>query len=190
MTGHPGRVLLTTDRMALRRITPDDAPLLLGLDADPEVMRHITGGRPSAPAEIDRRIRTYQEWYRSRPDRGYWIAEEADGAFAGWFHLRPPRGGDPAEPELGYRLARSRWGRGLATEGSRALLDTAFADPSVRRVLARTMAVNTASRRVMEKIGMRPVRTFREPGPPIPGSEHGDVEYALTRAEHERRPEG
>ncbi|WP_017537511.1 GNAT family N-acetyltransferase [Nocardiopsis halophila] len=52
------------------------------------------------------------------------------------------------------------------------------------------MAVDTASRRVMEKIGMRPVRTFREPGPPIPGSEQGDVGYALTRAEHGQRPAG
>lgn len=181
MTEHPGRVFLATGRMALRRITPGDAPLLLGLDADPDVVRHITGGRPSEPAEVDRRIRAYQDWYRSHPDRGYWIAEEADGAFIGWFHLRHPRGGDPAEPELGYRLARSHWGRGLATEGSRALVAAAFADPSVRRVLARTTAANTASRRVLEKIGMRPVGA---------ADEHGDLEYALTRAGHERRPTG
>lgn len=185
------QVFLTTDRMVLRRITPEDAPLLLGLDSDPEVMRYLTGGRPSAPSEVDRNIRTYQEWYRTSPDRGYWIAQDAgDGAFLGWFHLRHPRGGDPAEPELGYRLARAHWGRGLATEGSRALLGTAFADPSVRRVFARTMAVNTGSRRVMEKLGMRLVRTFALDAPPIPGSEHGEVEYALTRADHERAGAG
>ncbi|MDA2803876.1 GNAT family N-acetyltransferase [Nocardiopsis suaedae] len=186
MDGADMQVFLTTDRMALRRITPDDAPLLLGLDSDPEVMRFLTGGRPSTPEEIDRNIRRYQEWYRSSPDRGYWIAQDTDGAFLGWFHLRHPRGGAPAEPELGYRLARAHWGRGLATEGSRALLSAAFADPSVRRVFARTMAVNTGSRRVMEKVGMRPVRTFALDAPPIPGSEHGEVEYALTREDRDR----
>lgn len=180
------QVFLTTDRMVLRRITPDDAPLLLGLDSDPEVMRYSTGGRPSAPADIDGDIRRYQEWYRAYPDRGYWIAQDTGGAFLGWFHLRHPHGGDPAEPELGYRLARAHWGRGLATEGSLALLGTAFAAPSVRRVFARTMAVNTGSRRVMDKLGMRLVRTFALDAPPIPGAEHGEIEYALTRADRER----
>jgi RimJ/RimL family protein N-acetyltransferase len=46
------------------------------------------------------------------------------------------------------------------------------------------MVVNVASRRVMEKAGMRLVRTFTQDWPyPIPGDEHGDVEYAVTRAE-------
>jgi RimJ/RimL family protein N-acetyltransferase len=54
----------------------------------------------------------------------------------------------------------------------------------VARVRAETMVVNVASRRVMEKAGLRYVRTFHQEWPdPIPGDEEGDVEYALTRAE-------
>ena len=88
--------------------------------------------------------------------------------------------------ELGYRLRRSAWGRGLASEGSRALVDHAFRVLGARRVVAETMAVHTASRRVMEKDGLRLVRTFRADWPDaIPGDEHGDVEYALTREEWE-----
>ena len=50
------------------------------------------------------------------------------------------------------------------------------------------MAVNTASRRVMEKAGMRLVRTFHQEWPDrIEGDEHGDVEYALDRADWERQ---
>ncbi len=60
----------------------------------------------------------------------------------------------------------------------------AFGDPQVERVLAETMAVHAASRRVMEKAGMRRVRDFRADWPDrIPGDEHGDVEYAIERRE-------
>jgi RimJ/RimL family protein N-acetyltransferase len=111
----------------------------------------------------------------------------ATGQFLGWFHLRPPEGAPVDEPELGYRLRRSAWGQGYATEGSRALIHKAFSELGARRVFAETMAVNSASRRVMEKAGLRLVRTFRRPWPdPIEGDEHGEVEYALSKAEWER----
>jgi RimJ/RimL family protein N-acetyltransferase len=51
----------------------------------------------------------------------------------------------------------------------------------VQRVIATTMTVNSGSRRVMEKVGLRYVRTFHLDWPdPLPGSEHGEVEYAIT----------
>ena len=57
----------------------------------------------------------------------------------------------------------------------------------MRRVVAETMVVNAASRRVMEKAGLAYVCTFHQPWPyPIEGSEHGDVEYALRKDEWER----
>ena len=99
--------------------------------------------------------------------------------------------GDPDEVELGYRLRRSAWGKGYATEGSRALIHKGFTELGVRRVVARTMAVNTASRRVMEKAGLMHVRTFYPERPdPIEGSEQGEVEYALTEADWGRREAG
>lgn len=89
---------------------------------------------------------------------------------------------------MGYRLVRSLWGRGYATEGSRALVDKAFTDLGVERVVATTMTINLGSRGVMEKVGLTLVRTFHESWPdPIDGAEHGDVEYALSKAEWERR---
>ena len=63
-------------------------------------------------------------------------------------------------------------------------MDYAFADLGARRVVAECMAVHTASRRVMEKAGLRLVRAFHQDWPVrIEGDEHGDVEYALTREE-------
>ncbi len=65
-----------------------------------------------------------------------------------------------------------------------ALIAHAFDDPRVRRVWAETLVVNSASRRVMEKVGMHKVRTFTPERPhEIPGAEHGDVQYAITRVQ-------
>jgi Acetyltransferase (GNAT) domain len=77
---------------------------------------------------------------------------------------------------------------GYATEGSRALIRKGFTELGVRRVVAETMVVNVASRRVMEKAGLTLVRTFHAAWPyRIEGGELGDVEYALDRADWEGR---
>jgi RimJ/RimL family protein N-acetyltransferase len=169
---------VTTARLALRPITTDDVDLMVELDADPEVMRFINGGRSTPHDEAERIVQ------RSLGHR--WVAFERDrDAFVGWFGLRPA---GAHERELGYRLRRAFWGRGLATEGALALIDAAFTAVDTRRVWAQTMTVNLASRAVMERCGMRFVRTFHLEWPePIEGTEHGDVEYELTRSEWERR---
>jgi RimJ/RimL family protein N-acetyltransferase len=180
-------VFLETERMVLRRFTPADADNLVELDSDPEVMHFITGGRPTSREEIENEILpAFLGYYERSAGYGFWAAiEKSTGRFLGWFHLRPPPdGGHPEEPELGYRLGRSAWGRGYATEGARALIRKAFTELCARRVYAETMAVHTASRRVMEKAGMRFVRAFHQPWPDrIAGDEHGDVEYELRRAD-------
>lgn len=175
---------LETDRLILREFTTDDLDDLVELDSDPAVMHHITGGRGTPRAEMADEVLPYWLAFYARGEGfGFWAAiERTTGAFLGWFHLRPGHDG----AELGYRLRRPFWGRGYATEGSRALIRKAFTELGVQRVYAETMVVNTASRRVMEKAGLRHVRTFHADWPDrIPGDEHGDVEYALTRAEWE-----
>jgi RimJ/RimL family protein N-acetyltransferase len=81
-----------------------------------------------------------------------------------------------------------RAGKGYATtEGSRALVDKGFVDLGVR-VVASTMVVNVGSRRVMEKAGLKLVRTFHQPWPDeIGGEEEGDVEYALHRSKWQQQ---
>jgi RimJ/RimL family protein N-acetyltransferase len=123
-----------------------------------------------------------------RLDRlGTWAAESADnGEFLGWFCFRPDPGGDITNIELGYRLSRSTWNKGYATEGSRALITMGFTTLGVQRVHGHTMTVNAASRRVMENCGLTLVHTVPYDGPDadlIDGAEHGEVEYALTKPE-------
>ncbi|MCH0543378.1 GNAT family N-acetyltransferase [Streptomyces sp. MUM 203J] len=185
---------LETPRLALRPFTDTEADTdrVHALHNDPEVMRFINGGRPVSRETI--RAETLPRLLHDHPcfgTRGYWAAEErTTGTFLGWFEFRPPADDDPAVAELGYRLNREAWGRGYATEGSRALIRHGFTTLGVRRVTAETMTVNTRSRRVMEKSGLTCLRHFTGDWPdPIPGSEQGDVTYVLTRGDWEaRRP--
>ncbi|MGW4968157.1 GNAT family N-acetyltransferase [Nonomuraea sp. NPDC004186] len=176
-------IYLETGRLVLRRFTESDAGHLFTLHNDPEVMEFLNGGKPT-PREV-----IVGKTLPAFIATGFFAAiEKPSGAFLGWFHLRAPKGTPDDEPELGYRLHKSAWGRGYATEGSLALIDKAFRELGARRVYAQTMAVNVRSRRVMEKCGLRFTRTFHlEWEDPLPGAEHGEVEYELTRAEWETR---
>ncbi|MEU2834379.1 GNAT family N-acetyltransferase [Streptomyces lavendulae] len=175
---------LETDRLVLRAFTTADTDHLLALDNDPEVMRFINGGRPTSREAIE--TRTLPRLLHDHPcweTRGYWATlEKATGAFLGWFEFRPLEEHSPAVVELGYRLNLAAWGHGYATEGSRALIRKGFTELEVERVTANTMAVNSRSRRVMEKSGLSFLRHFTGDWPEaIGGSEHGEVEYELTR---------
>src|SRR5437899_2298363 len=170
---------IETARLLLRPITAGDVDLLVDLDSDPAVMRFINGGEPSPRAEVERIVQ------RSLGHR--WIGfDRATEEFIGWFGIRPSH---KNVRELGYRLRHTAWGKGLATEGSQALIAAAFIRLGAERVWAQTMAVNTASRRVMERCGLRFVRTFHTgwgDGEAIEGFELGEVEYELTKTDWEK----
>jgi RimJ/RimL family protein N-acetyltransferase len=178
-------VYLDTERLALRRFTADDADLLIELDSDPAVMRYLTGGEPTAPEVIREGhlpsiLAGYDKW---GGQLGLFAAHEKDaGAFIGWFTVRPEPDGPANEVELGYRLRQAAWGRGYATEGSRALVRRAFTELGVSLVWAETMTVNHGSRAVLDKLGMTLVDSI--PTPPdmlmVEGAEAGGVRYEIT----------
>ncbi|MFI2644478.1 GNAT family N-acetyltransferase [Streptomyces sp. NPDC018610] len=183
---------LETERLVLRRFTADDADLLTELDSDPAVMRYLSGGDPTPPEVIRERhlpniLAGYEKW---NGDLGLFAAHEKDGgAFIGWFILRPEAEGPLDEVELGYRLRQSAWGKGYATEGSRALLGKAFTELGVRVVWAETMSVNRGSRNVMEKLGMTLAEAIPVPSDmmAVEGSEHGGVRYEITEEQWKQR---
>jgi len=173
------RPRLRTERLDLEPLTSEHLELLAVLDSDPEVLRFIWGRALSREESLHHSARRIDPEGEAR-GIGAWIGLEA-GHFVGWWTLqRDDTDRDTAE--LGYRLRRSAWGRGLATEGSRALLDHAFRTLGLPRVWAGTMAVNSGSRGVMEKLGMRHVGTeVRQWDDPLPGAELGEVRYEITR---------
>lgn len=171
------------DRLRLEPVADEHLGLLVGLNADPVVMRHIRG-RAATPAE------THAEWEQRRGPQsdharglGYWVGF-VDGGFVGWWSASS-FATDPSTSGIGYRLPRAAWGAGLATEGARLMVDQAFTVPEVRRVVASTMAVNAGSRAVLAKAGLRHTDSWvREWEEPVPGWEHGEVLYELSREEY------
>ncbi len=168
----PEGVVLQTSRLILRRFqdTPEDAQLLLDLDADPEVIRY-TGPGLTTLAEARTKLRDQLlPAYARSPVRGFLAAHNHSSVeYLGWLLLRPStehrfaeEAGwtQPAEIEMGYRLKRSAWGHGFATEGARALIDLAFSDSSVTAVVAHALITNSASIHVMKKCGLRADREF------------------------------
>lgn len=184
------QVFLETDRLVLRRFTEADVDNLFALDSDPDVMRFLGDGTP-APRDVIQNevLPKFLHEYERFAGYGFWAATlKSTGEFLGWFEFRPREGGSLDEVELGYRLRKSAWGRGYATEGARALIRKGFTELGVQRVVATTMTVNSASRRVMEKAGLSFVRTFHQSWPNyIQGAEHGDVDYALSKADWEQQ---
>ena len=193
-------IRIDTQRLLLRPFTEADLDDLAALHGDSSVMRYIDDGRP-VPAEVVAAktlpgiLRQYTELPSGLGSRA--IIEKATGDFVGWVSLAPASSvglsvdlsvdftvGSAAGLELGYRLRPTKWGTGYASEAARAVVDFAFGQLGAERIVATTMTVNVGSRRVMEKAGLHHVRTFFEEWPTyIPGAEHGDVEYALTRSD-------
>ncbi len=176
---------LRTPRLFMREFTLADFDLIMALHSDPEVMWFITKGEPATAEQVRQFLDRAIETYPHNPGYGLWPAfRRDDGSFVGWFALSPTHGLPADQPELGYRLARSAWGSGFATEGSGELIARAFTASDATRIWAETMAVNVRSRSVLAKLGMRHVDTwYGEWDDPIPGSEQGEVIYEITRAE-------
>jgi RimJ/RimL family protein N-acetyltransferase len=158
----------------------------MALERDPEVMRFLTGDRLVTEAE-GRLDDTFLQPRGTEPH--VWTARRATtGSFVGWFCLWPE---EETVAELGYRLCRAEWGKGLASEGASALVNWGFDSAGYAMITASTMAANRASRRVLEKCGFGHVGTVQvDWAEDIPGGEQGEVRYALARSGWARGPRG
>jgi RimJ/RimL family protein N-acetyltransferase len=177
------QVILQTERIRLVPLSDEHLEHEVELDSDPEVMRYLGRARTRAEVEVmhGRRLAAAKRV----AGLGFW-AGFVEGAFVGWWILEPPERADQGpiegQAELGYRILRRHWRKGLASEGARELIRHGFEDLGLTRIFAETMAVNAGSRATMAAIGMQYVRTFH-PGweEPLPGTELGEVEYAISR---------
>lgn len=155
------KIHLETERLVLREFTLDDIELLVELDSDPDVMRYLTNGLPQDEAVQRQFIERIKVGYANHPGFGFFAAlEKPSLEFVGWFHYRPDYSA-PEYMEIGYRLKKSAWGRGLATEGSLALIDQGRTI-GVTLVSGRAMKANQASLHVLEKLGLKRVEEYEE----------------------------
>jgi ribosomal-protein-alanine N-acetyltransferase len=167
-------VELETARLRLRPFREGDLEDLYRLYGDAEVMRYISDGRPRTREEtVAALARMMGHW----PQFGFgmWaLFDRTDGRFIGRCGLQPLREG--SEIELGYTLFKEFWGRGIATETARLALRHGFETSGLERIIAIAHPANGASRRVMEKVGLRYERTG-------PFKDQEVVWYALGRDE-------
>jgi RimJ/RimL family protein N-acetyltransferase len=146
--------VLITERLRLRPRTLADLDACVAMDLDPEVHRFIFGDRP--PDLREHRARLRARIASGWPAKGgVWVVEwrHAPG-FLGWCGLFPLEDAGPIE--IGYRYLRSAWGRGIATETARAVLDHGFRAFGFDPIVGVTNPANLASQRVLEKIGLKP----------------------------------
>ncbi len=177
-------VEILTDRLLLRPWRDSDREPFARMNADPRVTEFLGGPLPRA--EWDRMVDRIQAHFEKH-GFGLWVAElRADAAFLGYIGLAVPGFEAHFTPcaEIGWRLAAEYWGRGLATEGARVVLQYAFETLSLDEVVSFTVPANLPSRRVMEKLGMTrdPADDFDHPRFPPGHPLRRHVLYRLRRA--------
>lgn len=154
---------LRTERLLLRRWREDDRAPFAALNADPVVMEHFPAVLTcdQSDAFVDR-IKAHFDEHGD----GLW-ALEADGAFLGFTGLAWQTYEADFTPalEVGWRLARTAWGRGYASEAARAALHRGF--EHVESIISTTAVTNERSQRVMQRLGLRPDGHFDHPRVPL-----------------------
>lgn len=153
-------VSLETDRLILRPFTEADTDAYAVIRAKPEVMRFLASGAASTHEETHRRaaanIAAFHKMWTGIPGYGPWaVIEKETGRLRGHLGLRQLEEFDN-HTELLYMLDSTVWGRGYATEGARAALDYGFKTLKLQEIIGFVLPENTASARVLEKVGMRP----------------------------------
>lgn len=169
--------MLETERLIIRPMKDEDALHLFELNSDPEVMRY-TGDVASLNVADARRILTdivYPHYQLHK--MGRFTVSLKDGTYLGWCGLKffPDNG----EVDLGYRFLKRHWGKGYATESSRACLEYGFTDLKLKKIIARAMPENIGSIKVMQNLGM----TFKGMDND-PGYASGFVRYEITHEEY------
>jgi RimJ/RimL family protein N-acetyltransferase len=151
--------VIQTERMLLRRFTEADVDAFSGINAHPQVTRFLRDGAPYTREDTMELMASIDRHWDER-GFGLWAAESrATGELLGFVGLAVPEFLPEVLPavEVGWRLARARWGTGLATEGGEASLRYGFDVLGCDRIVSIRQPANTASGRVMQKLGMRPV---------------------------------
>ncbi|MGC1201585.1 MAG: GNAT family N-acetyltransferase [Candidatus Acidiferrales bacterium] len=145
---------LQTDHLLLRRWRDSDRVPFQAMNADPRVMEFMPA--QLSPEESDALIARAENHFDRRGFGPFAVELLADATFIGFIGLSVPNFDAPFMPavEIGWRLAFDCWGRGLATEGARAVANYGFEELGLDSIVSFTVPANLRSRRVMEKIGM------------------------------------
>lgn len=149
--------MLETERLFIRKFTPDDLGELIRLRSDEEVNKYLGGARKQNPENIEKRLRFYIECYEKYGFGACAMIWKETGEMCGWSGLMPLE--DTGEIEVGYGLAKEFWRKGIGFECAKAWLEFGFEKANLERIVAIADPENTASWKIMEKLGMRYEKT-------------------------------
>src|SRR5688572_3735731 len=145
--------MVESERLIFRKFTIEDLPDLIEHRSDPEVNKYLGGTKLQNPEALGKRIRFYMSCYESHGFGMCAMIWKPTGEMIGSAGLQPLDGTD--EIEVGYSIVRQYWGQGIGTEAARAWLDHGFQNAGLNRIVAVANTENWASRRIMEKLGMK-----------------------------------
>jgi RimJ/RimL family protein N-acetyltransferase len=150
-------MILQTNSLVLRPYTEADFTHVFRLQSDAEVMRYIRAPATEMASVLER-THLWLRYAEENPGYGVWVMEQkSDGLFAGYCVLRHVDFIPGREIEVGYTLDKASWGKGFATEATKALMYHASQALGIRNFVAFTDENNMASNRVLEKCGFSPV---------------------------------
>lgn len=145
-------ISLETPRLRLRPFTLDDTPAYhQAVYGDADVMRYLPGGAPRPFERMTDIIGWMNSHWETQKLGGLAVIDKTSDTLIGHAGLSPLHEGGV---EIFYALAKPYWGKGLTTEAARSIAGYAFSGAGLETLLALAVPENTASRRVMEKIGM------------------------------------
>lgn len=155
--------LFTSERLGFRNWIPSDYDKMIAISADPDVMEHFP-----ATARPDQTVAFIKKMERlfSQKRYCYFATEElVSGEFIGFIGLAEKEFEAAFTPcvDIGWRLAKSHWGKGYATEGAKRCLQYGFEELKLSNIKSTAPLVNKKSIGVMEKIGMRKQLEFEHP---------------------------
>lgn len=150
-----------SERLCYAMMGEQDVDLMYELDQDPEVMRYLTGGKPTPREQVISKGLPRMKAYTD-PEKGWGIwkvlLKDLDDQFIGWVLIRPlhffSADRDDESLEIGWRFMRRFWGNGYATEAARAISDQILENGDYVALGAIADEANTASINVMKRLGM------------------------------------
>jgi ribosomal-protein-alanine N-acetyltransferase len=146
------KVIIETERLLLRELSITDAETFYRLNLNPNVIRY-TGNSPFDTVEDAKEfLENYQD-YKTNGFGRWAVINKTDNEFLGWCGLKYDENLD--ETDIGFRFFEEKWNKGYATESAKACVEYGFHNLNLPTIIGRAMSENTASIKVLEKIGLQ-----------------------------------
>jgi len=154
-------LILETPRLLLREFDIDDAQSFYDLNLNPNVIKYTGNSAFKDIEEAKEFLNNYSDYKEN--GFGRWaVINKATKEFIGWCGLKNDKKTD--ETDIGFRFFETFWNQGFATESAKACINYGFENLKLKTIIGRAMKENTASIKVLEKIGLQYVKDFNFDG--------------------------